>query len=230
MIIVDDNLHLGTDFGNIFKDIENILFNLTYVHNISNQSPDTIKHRIEGYVLYRLTNEETNHNIKRSEKLGIKSEKELINSLKEIYQELKKEYNGGRVTPEMVSYISDVDVSDIRRLWGDIVTNFNYEFKKEYDDIQQKKDELSKDELGKELKNIIDNYVFQKDEKVTLKLKGNDVPFDIIITEGGEQPSYRRLDRNLQFVFHLKKHSKKLYDMIYPHNLDIKYKNILVDF
>ena len=122
MLIVDDNLHLGLDFGNIFKDIENILFNLTNVHNISNESPDTIKHRIEGYVFYRLTNDETAHHINKVEKSGKSplSEKELLNSLKDIFQELKKEYNGGKVTPEIVSYISDVDVTKVRSLWGGI--------------------------------------------------------------------------------------------------------------
>lgn len=119
MLIVDDNLHLGIDFGNIFKDIENILFNLTTVHNLSKQTSDTIKHRIEGYVFYRLTNDETNPTDKKL------SERSLLSVLKEIYQELKKEYNdnGRDVTPEIVSYISDVDISDVRSKWSNIVSD-----------------------------------------------------------------------------------------------------------
>lgn len=117
MLIVDDNLHLGIDFSNIFKDIENILFNLTYVYNKSDKTIETIKHRIEGYVFYRLTNDETNPTDKKL------SEMSLLAVLKDIYQELKKEYNGREVTPEIVSYISDVDISDVRSKWINILAD-----------------------------------------------------------------------------------------------------------
>jgi len=102
-----------------------------------------------------VTNDETTHHIKKAEKSG-----ELLNSLKDIYLELKKEYNGGRVTPEMVSYISDVDVSYVRSLWGDIVTNVFSKF----DDFERVKN----------VANVFSGKKVQQKLKKDNELKNND--------------------------------------------------------
>ena len=83
-------------------------------------------------------------------------------------------------------------------------------------------------QLKTELKEIIQNYDFQKGEKVILHLKkSKDDPFDIIITKGGKNPMYNRLDRNLGFEFGPL--NKNLFDIIYPYDLDPKYMNIKID-
>lgn len=88
--------------------------------------------------------------------------------------------------------------------------------------------QTEKEFLKKEYAIIIQNYNFKVGEKITLHNKKSDTePYDCIITKGGLKPYFKRLDRNTEVEFGPL--NKQLYDIIYPHNLDAKYRNIKID-
>jgi len=155
----------GISRGTISKESINEIETLNVNYDMyGNTRKRGLKKQKKELDVFKLTNDETNHHIKKAKKSG--DEKELLNSLKDIYLELKKEYNGGRVTPEIVSYISDVDVSYVRSLWGDIVTNVFSKF----DDFEKKVKNVANVFSGKkvnsdnELKN---NNTQQKQKEYT---------------------------------------------------------------
>ena len=88
--------------------------------------------------------------------------------LKEIYQELKKEYNGSKVTPEMISYISDVDISKVRSKWGDIVADNGLK-----NSTQQKVNTQTDNELKNSTQQKVDNELKNNIQQKELKNSTN---------------------------------------------------------
>ena len=140
------------------------------------------------------------------------------------YSELKLREICLEILDSMENGMTNVDFLKINKTRNDIP-------KLSLDDKKIIKTEFieNKSKLKTEFKEIIQNYDFKEDEKVTLHLKkSKEDPFDIIITRiDNGKIFYNRLDRNLGFEFGPL--NKILYDIIYPHNLDPKYINIKID-